>query len=381
MTFVHCESILLRVFERTGKRGIIEMGVKVAVIFGGQSTEHDVSCVSAATVIRNMDPGYEQVLIGITKEGRWLLVDNVEEIENGSWTHSKRTAVFSPDATRKEVLIETSDGRYESIDVDVVFPVLHGMYGEDGTIQGLFEMSGIPYVGCGVLASAISMDKLYTKIVVQRLGIDQAAYQEVRDYQLKQDGEAVMDRIEKNLPYPVFVKPSKAGSSVGVSRASDRSELKAALDKAAGVDDEILVEEAIDGREIECGVLGRTDDVKSSCVGEVVADSRAAFYDYDAKYNSAESKTVIDPELPDGKSEEIRRDARAIFQAVNGFGLARVDFFLERGTDRVVFNELNTMPGFTSISMYPMLWKASGLSVHDLIDRLIDMAMTRREDA
>ena len=180
------------------------MGKKVAIIFGGQSSEHEVSCISACTVMRNMDSRYEQVLIGITKEGKWLLVDKMASVENGSWVNSKRTAVFSPDATKKEILVISSNGTYESIGIDVVFPVLHGLYGEDGTIQGLFELSGIPYVGCGVLASAVSMDKLYTKIIVERLGVEQAQYVEVRGYQMKKDMDENqffdIDRIRKRIP-------------------------------------------------------------------------------------------------------------------------------------------------------------------------------------
>lgn len=353
------------------------MGKKVAIIFGGQSSEHEVSCISACTVMRNMDSRYEQVLIGITKEGKWLLVDKMASVENGSWVNSKRTAVFSPDATKKEILVISSNGTYESIGIDVVFPVLHGLYGEDGTIQGLFELSGIPYVGCGVLASAVSMDKLYTKIIVERLGVEQARYVEVRGYQMKKDMDAVIARIESQLSYPVFVKPSQAGSSQGVSKAQNRDALVTALELAVQHDTKILVEETIVGRELECGVLGTSEDVKASCIGEILAAEDAAFYDFDAKYNNADSKTVVKPELPEGKEEEIRKAAQRIFKAVDGFGLARVDFFLEKDTNRVVFNELNTLPGFTAISMYPMLWDAMGLPIPELIDTLIELAGQR----
>lgn len=353
------------------------MGKKVAIIFGGQSSEHEVSCISACTVMRNMDSRYEQVLIGITKEGKWLLVDKMASVENGSWINSKRTAVFSPDATKKEILVISSNGTYESIGIDVVFPVLHGLYGEDGTIQGLFELSGIPYVGCGVLASAVSMDKLYTKIIVERLGVEQAQYVEVRGYQMKKDMDAVIARIESQLSYPVFVKPSQAGSSQGVSKAQNRDALVTALELAVQHDTKILVEETIVGRELECGVLGTSENVKASCIGEILAAEDAAFYDFDAKYNNADSKTVVKPELPEGKEEEIRKAAQRIFKAVDGFGLARVDFFLEKDTNRVVFNELNTLPGFTAISMYPMLWDAMGLPIPKLIDTLIELAGQR----
>jgi D-alanine-D-alanine ligase len=223
------------------------------------------------------------------------------------------------------------------------------------------------------------MDKLFTKTIVSQLGVEQAAYVDVRGYQLKKDIDAVLKRVEEKLSYPVFVKPSQAGSSQGVSKANNREELIAALHLAVQHDSKILVEETIVGREIECAVLGFGEDIKTSCVGEVLAAGDAAFYDFDAKYNNAASKTVVNPELPEGRADEIRANAKAIFRAVDGFGLARVDFFVENQTNRVVFNELNTMPGFTSISMYPMLWDAMGMSMPALIDELIALAMNRRE--
>ena len=353
------------------------MGTKVAVIFGGQSSEHEVSCISAVTVMKNMKKEYEQVLIGITKEGNWLLVDKMESVEDGSWVNSRRRAVFSPDATKKEILVICSDDRYDTIEIDVVFPVLHGLYGEDGTVQGLFELAGVPYVGCGVLASAVSMDKLYTKIIVERLGIAQAKYVEVRRHQMRKNLNQVLERVEENLSYPVFVKPSQAGSSKGVSKAQNRDELVDALNLAVQHDSKILVEETIVGREIECGVLGSNEEAKASCVGEILKASSSAFYDYEAKYLNAESQTIVNVELPGDKTEEVRKAAVKIFKAVDGFGLSRVDFFLEEGTNRVVFNEINTLPGFTSISMYPMLWNAVGLSTPELVDRLIELALNR----
>lgn len=346
----------------------------IAVFFGGQSSEHEVSCMSAINVIPCIDETrYRKVLIGITKEGRWLLVENPEAIRDGSWIQSTKLAVLSPDATKKVIYV-IEDGEMTEIPVDVIFPVLHGMYGEDGTIQGLFELAQIPYVGCGVLASAISMDKLYTKLIVDTLGIRQAAYVAVSRKELDQMDLAA-DRVEAKLSYPVFVKPSRAGSSRGVNKATDRESLKRALLEAADNDSKILVEETITGRELECAVLGGKT-VKASGVGEVL--SAAEFYDYEAKYFNEESRTDLSPVLPKGAEEEIRRDAAAIFQAVDGRGLARVDFFLdEKG---VVFNEINTLPGFTSISMYPMLWDKKGLDRKALIQTLIDTAFTRKED-
>ncbi|MEG2513548.1 MAG: D-alanine--D-alanine ligase family protein [Acetivibrio sp.] len=345
----------------------------IAILFGGQSSEHEVSCVSATTIISNIDKDkYLMLFVGITKEGHWVKADSLEDIVSGNWRNSSIPAILSPDATQKGFLI-TEKENTSLFKVDVIFPVLHGMYGEDGTVQGLIELSKIPYVGCGVLASAVSMDKFYTKIIVDTLHIRQAKYVPVLSHQLHHM-EAVLSRIEDTLSYPVFVKPSNAGSSQGVSKASTPGELKDALSLAAKHDKKILVEETIVGREIECAVLG-SQDPKASGVGEILA--AADFYDYDAKYNNAESKTVISPNLPEGITDEIRKYALEIFNAVDGFGLSRVDFFLEKGTNQVVFNEINTLPGFTAISMYPMLWEEKGLSKAELIERLIQMSFRR----
>ncbi len=363
----------------------------IAVVFGGQSSEHDISCISVTTIAKAINKAkYDITYIGITKEGHWLLVDSLESIEDGSWRNSRTSAVISPDATRREIIISGADGTTTK-NIDVVFPVMHGMYGEDGTIQGLLEMSKIPYVGCGILASAVGMDKVYTKIIVDDLGINQADYVLVRAeevFQAEKAGELssaeqtlitmdeIVARVENTLSYPMFIKPSKAGSSKGVSKAHNRDELVDGLVLAAKHDTKILVERNIVGREIECAVLGTAVSCDASGVGEII--SAAEFYDFDAKYSNAESKTVISPELPAGKAEEIRKAAMAIFSAVDGYGLARVDFFLEKETNRVIFNEINTLPGFTSISMYPMLWKAAGLSIEEQVERQIELACKRR---
>ena len=345
----------------------------VAVVFGGKSSEHEVSCISATTIIKNIDNNkYNITLIGITKEGRWLKVNTVEDITSGAWRDSKVTAIVSPDAAQQSVIFMDGDN-VSSQKIDVILPALHGLYGEDGTIQGLFELAHIPYVGCGVLASAVSMDKLYTKIIVDTLHIRQAKYVAVLKKDLE-DMEQTVARVEAKLSYPVFVKPSNAGSSQGVSKAKDRDGLVKALELAVQHDRKILVEETIIGREIECAVLG-SDKVKASGVGEIVA--AADFYDYEAKYNNPESKTVISPELPEGVEEKIRKAAVDIFTAVDGFGLSRVDFFLEKDTNEVVFNEINTLPGFTGISMYPMLWRAAGIDTPELVDELLEMATKR----
>lgn len=349
------------------------MKKNIVVLFGGNSSEHDVSCVSAQTVIKNIDiDTYDVILVGITKEGKWVFVDSIDAIADGTWRESKVGAAISPDTTKKELLL-FKDGTYESRKIDVVFPVLHGLNGEDGTVQGLLELAKIPYVGCGVLASAVSMDKVYTKAIVEKLGIRQAAFVDVRLEMLDDMEEAIME-IEDQLDYPVFVKPSCAGSSQGVSKAHNKEELEAALKLAAQHDRKILVEETIVGREIECAVLGGRD-VKASGVGEILA--AAEFYDFDAKYNNAESRTVVDPDLPADVVEEVRDAAVKIFKAVDGFGLSRVDFFVTKKGNKVVFNEINTLPGFTAISMYPMLWKARGIETDKLVNQLIELAYER----
>lgn len=346
----------------------------VAVIFGGQSSEHIVSCMSAVNVIEHIDSArYNIILVGITQEGHWIKADSLEDVKSGAWRDGKVGAALLPDATRKCILLMDGD-KVEEVRVDIVFPVLHGLYGEDGTIQGLLELARIPYVGCGVLASAVSMDKLYTKIIVSDLGIRQAGYEPVYREELE-DMEQVVDRIEKHFPYPVFIKPSNAGSSRGVSKASDRSELENGLREAAKHDRKILVEEMIVGREVECAVFGGGNgEVIASGVGEILA--AADFYDFDAKYYNEESRTVVNPELPGDAAEKVREAARRIFTAVDGYGMARVDFFVtEQG--EVVFNEINTIPGFTAISMYPMLFEAAGVDKTELVTRLIENGRVR----
>ena len=350
----------------------------LVVIFGGNSSEHQVSCISSQTIIKNIDTDlYNVLLVGITREGQWLFVDSLDELANDTWRETGKKAILSPDSLAKELLVFDEEGM-KSVKVDVIFPVLHGPNGEDGTIQGLFDLARIPYVGCGVLASAVSMDKFYTKIVVNHIGgIRQAEFVGVYKNDLK-NMDAVVAEVEEKLTYPVFVKPSCAGSSNGVSKAKDREGLVKALLLAAEHDDKILVEETISGREVECAVFG-VDEFKASGIGEVLAAGEEGFYTYDSKYNNAESKTIIDPELPEGVAEKIRTSALRIFKAVSGSGLSRVDFFVEHGTNDIVFNEINTLPGFTSISMYPMLWAARGMDTKTLVNQLIKDCMGRFE--
>ncbi|MBB5263198.1 D-alanine-D-alanine ligase [Catenibacillus scindens] len=352
----------------------MEEKLTVAVLFGGQSSEHEVSCMSVVNIVSAMDKEkYDIHMIGITKDGKWLLVDDLDKVKEDTWRESDVQAILSPDAEDHGILC-VKDGKLERLHVDVVFPALHGMYGEDGTVQGLLELSRIPYVGCGVLASAISMDKVYTKQIVDTLGIRQARYVVIRHTDLE-DMAGCIARVEETLDYPVFVKPSKAGSSRGVTKASDAAQLEEGLREAIRHDSKILVEETIVGREIECAVLGGYDP-KASGVGEVLsADS--ALYSYEAKYFNADSRTDIHPAFPKGVLDEVRDDAVRIFKAVDGYGLARVDFFLEKDTNQVVFNEINTLPGFTGISMYPMLWADKGVDAFTLIDTLIAQAFKR----
>ncbi|MCI8342438.1 MAG: D-alanine--D-alanine ligase [Firmicutes bacterium] len=342
----------------------------VVVLFGGQSSEHEVSRVSASTIISNINQEKFYVIpLGITKEGQWLIYNGpVENIKTGEWEKFGTAAVLSPDASNGGIL-KIVGNKSKIIPVDVVFPVLHGLYGEDGTIQGLLELAKIPYVGCGVLASAVSMDKVYTKIIAKNAKIRQAEYLVF----FREDicKKSVITKIEKKIGYPCFIKPSNAGSSVGITKAHNQEELRDGLTLAAGHDRKIVVEKNVVGHEVECAVLGGRKP-KASAVGEIL--SAAEFYDYDAKYNNAESQTVIPAQLDEKTIKEIQRTAIKVFKAVDGRGLARVDFFVEKETGKVVFNELNTMPGFTSISMYPKLWEEAGMPITLLIDELIETA-------
>ncbi len=347
----------------------------VAVLFGSRSSEHDVSVVSASNVIANINTDiYEIVIIGITKEGKWLKVNNIDDMKSGNWLNSNTTAVISPDTTHQGILF-IENNKVTVKHIDVVFPVLHGLNGEDGTIQGLLELAHIPYVGCGVVSSGVSMDKLFTKIIVEKLGIRQAKFVSIIKRELS-DMDACVNKVEASIEYPVFIKPANAGSSKGISKAHNRDELITGLKEAILHDRKILIEETIIGRELECAVLGSSNPIASG-VGEILA--AAEFYDYDAKYNNAESKEDVSPSLPDGVEEKIRQYALQIFTALDGYSLSRVDFFLEKDTNEIIFNEINTLPGFTSISMYPMLWEAKGISKSQLIEKLIQSGLRRFE--
>ena len=345
--------------------------LKLGVIFGGMSTENEVSCVSGVSVIKHLNKEkYEIYPIFINKSGKWFEVFNIEENEK----------VGEELENKKEI-----DNVMEYLkSFDVIFPVLHGMYGEDGTIQGLFELLKIPYVGCKVLASSVGMDKVYTKIVFDKAQINQTKYVYLRKYNEdyiyidENFNEKILkinelsNIIMEKLKFPMFVKPSNFGSSVGISKVKNRDELEKAIIEASKFDRKVLVEQGIIGRELECAVLGN-EDVISSCVGEV--KSAEEFYSYDAKYNNEESKTIIPAEISEEKSKEIKDLAIKAFKSIDGKGLSRVDFFIEDETEKVYINEINTLPGFTNISMYPKLFDKVGIGYTDLLDRLVDFAL------
>lgn len=355
--------------------------LELLVIFGGMSSEHEVSCLSAASVLHHIDKdAYRIHTLGITKKGRWILTEATpEQIENGSWEYKagNRSGILSPDRSFKGIRTLLGD----EIHIDCVFPVLHGKFGEDGTIQGLFDLSGIPYVGSGVLSSAACMDKAVTKSIVSRIasqiGVRQADYATTDRFRFASGPTETVRMATDTFQnrFPLFVKPANAGSSVGISKVWDAVQLFDGIRKAAEEDHKVIIEEAIVGRELEVAVLGNRKP-QASKVGEIIAANE--FYDYEAKYLNELSKTELVSDLPDGKLEEIQQAAVAIYETMDCRGLARVDFFLEEdGT--VVFNEINTMPGFTKISMYPKLWEASGIEYSDLIDRLIALAMEETE--
>ena len=349
--------------------------LNVCVLFGGISPEHDVSLRSAESVLNNMDvEKYNIFPVGITKAGDWILFggDDYAMLPAGTWMEhpNNRRATISP--IRGQGLLSFEGDCVVREYIDVVFPVLHGENGEDGAMQGLLQMAGIPYVGPHVSASAVAMDKTLTKLVVDNAGVTQAAWQLVRGNELEHRMDAVLERLEERFQYPMFVKPAGTGSSVGVSKAADREGLRNALLAAGAFDDKILVEEFIHGREVEVAVMGNANPVASVC-GEI--DSGADFYDYDAKYITDTSTAYIPARIPEDVEEIVREAAVKVYSAIGCQGLSRVDFFVTYEDNRVVFNEINTLPGFTSISMYPKLFAASGIPYGDLIDELLKLAL------
>ncbi len=349
--------------------------LNVCVLFGGMSPEHEVSLRSAESVLNNIDKKkYNIFPVGITKEGDWILFAGTDYslLTSDQWREypGNRRAAISP--VRGQGLLSFEGDCVVRELIDVVFPVLHGENGEDGTIQGLLQLAGIPYVGPHVAASAVSMDKTLTKLVVDNAGITQAAWRLIRNEELNNRMEAVLDDLEAVFSYPMFVKPAGTGSSVGVSKALDRQLLREALLQAGVYDDKILVEEFIDGQEIEVAVMGNESPVASIC-GEI--DAGAEFYDYDAKYITDTSVAYIPARIDELVAEQVRDIAVKVYSAVGCQGLSRVDFFITREDQRIVFNEINTIPGFTSISMFPKLFAASGIVYSQQIDELLRLAL------
>ena len=350
--------------------------LSLAVIFGGVSSEHEVSRMSVTSILENLsNERYDVHMVGITKEGRWLLYTGpVEDILSGAWEQGPVTPAFlSPDPS-VHGLVALRDGKAETIHVDVIFPALHGKNGEDGTIQGLFQLSGIPYVGCDTESSAICMDKAVTHSLLSSADIEQAHYLWFYADRFDAAPDTIKNKIQARLDFPVFVKPSSAGSSVGVSKVERFEDLDQAIRKAAREDKKVVVEEGITGQEVEVAVLGNRD-CDASIVGEIGAS--AQFYDYDDKYINGTSQLYIPARIPQEVSEKIRQTAVRAYRLLGCSGLARVDFFVTAGDNRVILNEINTLPGFTSISMYPKLWMAMGLSYGELLDKLIELALQR----
>ncbi len=347
----------------------------VCILFGGMSPEHAVSLRSAESVLNNLNAEkYNIFPVGITREGKWLLFGSQDYslLPGGAWEECAENCpvVISPVQGQGMLRLEGEGVVREQL--DVVFPVLHGENGEDGAIQGLMQLAGIPCVGPDVAASAVSMDKTLTKLVADQAGVTQAAWLLVRSNELEHRMEQTLEQLEARFQYPMFVKPAGTGSSVGVSKARDRQELQTALENAGKYDSKILVEEFIHGREVEVAVMGNENPMASIC-GEI--DSGADFYDYDAKYITDTSVAYIPARISDEVAEQVRDAAVKIYSAIGCKGLSRVDFFVTYEDERVVFNEINTLPGFTSISMYPKLFDASGIPYSQLLDELLELAM------
>lgn len=349
--------------------------LNVCVLFGGISPEHEVSLRSAEFVLTNLDPEkYNIFPVGITRKGDWILYGGKDysNLPAGTWQEcpQNRRAAISP--VRGQGLLSFEGDCVVRELIDVVFPVLHGENGEDGAMQGLLQLAGIPFVGPDVAASAVAMDKTLTKLVADHEGVAQAAWLLVKRSDLELRGEVILDKIEEKFSYPVFVKPAGTGSSVGVSKVTCREQALQALSHAAEFDEKILVEEFIDGFEVEVAVMGNEVPVASIC-GEI--DSGAEFYDYDAKYVNDTSVAYIPARISDEIAEQTRQNAIRIYTAMGCKGLSRVDFFVTRKEGRIVFNEINTLPGFTSISMYPKLFCASGFTAGELVDELLRLAL------
>ncbi len=355
--------------------------IRVGVIFGGRSVEHEVSIVSASSVMNALDKEkYEVIPIGITKEGKWLSSkEALALLKSGEGLDRQPEQILLPDPTKKS-LVKLNSNPFSSRNepLDVLFPVLHGIYGEDGTIQGVLELADIPYVGAGVLASAVGMDKVVQKLLFEKAGIPvvQCVWFLWKEYET--NGKGIIQRIEKSLKYPCFIKPANLGSSIGITKAHNRKELLRGIEEATQYDRKILVEKSVEGaREIECSVLGNDEPI-ASVPGEIIPSNE--FYDYDAKYVDGKSTAIIPAKLPKAVTKKVQEIAVKGFKAIDGAGMARVDFLVQRSTYKIYLNEINTIPGFTSISMYTKLWEASGLPYPKLLDKLIGLAIERHRE-
>lgn len=361
--------------------------LRVGVIFGGRSDEHEVSLMSARSVMAALDPAkYEVTPIGITRQGRWVTGEVMAALETGD-EQAIRPAFLLPAGAAQEsgyalMQLDLEEARparlAEAAELDVVFPALHGPYGEDGTVQGFLELADLPYVGAGVVGSAVGMDKAIFKHVMEAHGLPLVPWRLLRRRQWQANREAVLDELESAFAYPIFTKPANLGSSVGISRCLDRAALAAGLDEAAAHDRRLIVEQGVRARELEIAVLGNDDPI-ASVVGEI--RPRRDFYDYVAKYVSDDSELIIPAPLDEVVAEEARALALRAYQAIDCAGLGRVDLLLDRDDGRLYINEINTIPGFTHISMYPKLWEASGISYPELLDRLIELALERHADS
>lgn len=340
------------------------MKKKIAVLFGGQSTEHEVSIESATSVLKNIDQSkYDAYPIGITKDGLWFeYTGKLENIASGEWEKDEHCKI----AEGQNLLFNK--------EVDVVFPVLHGLFGEDGTIQGMCKLLNVPCVGPGVMSSAICMDKIYTKYLLENFNIKQADYVVINAHDYAKNKDILLEKIEKKLGYALFIKPSNSGSSVGITKAHNKEELILGVEEALKYDRKVLVEKAINAREIEVAVLGN-DYPEASIPGEII--SAKEFYDYEAKYKSEASKLLIPAALSEDKLQSISQQAIKIYTILDCAGMARVDFLVDKDTEDVYLNEVNTIPGFTKISMYPKMWQASGKTYGQLIGELIELAIER----
>ncbi len=347
------------------------------VIFGSDSSEHDVSCVSACSVIKNIPTDkYNTVMLGITKDGKWYLYEGaVDLLPEDKWVTSGKItpAILSPDANDKGIIVFGESG-VKKIHIDVVFPVLHGKNGEDGTIQGLLELAKLPYVGCNVLSSAVCMDKAIANALADFAGIRQAKWLSIKKSEYPKIKAQFVEKCVSYLGFPIFVKPANAGSSVGISKAKDAFELEKAIDEAFKYDSKLVLEEAIVGKEVECAVLGN-DEPTASCVGEIAPCNE--FYDYEAKYQS-DSGLFIPARLSDETAKKVRFAALNVYKALDCRGLSRCDFFVRESDGEVYFNEVNTIPGFTAISMYPKLFDKVGIGYGELLDRLLTLAEEKR---